>query len=116
MNIVFLSDSVSNIAASLGEWTLKDWLTLIIIPLLYHFDRRLERLSKSIETLSREVEKSAGDTKAIQTTLIGVDGRNGLRSRIRRLEKRAEYMVVAVARLSGLTPHSLEAGDEDDDA
>lgn len=109
--IEFIRDStIAGVAV--GDWTLKDYIQLVIFPLLAYFDRRIDGISKKVDILGAKLEENTQNTKAIQITLIGVDGQNGLRSRIRRLERKVEYYATAIARLTGLAP-LIPEDDED---
>lgn len=98
-----------------GTWTIKDILETLVVPGFVYLIRKIDKLGDKVDVLQTTITDNTADTKAIQTTLIGVDGRNGLRSRIRRLERKVEYMAVALAKLSGLSPLVPDSEDEEDD-
>ena len=78
-------------------------LKLLVIPAVIY-------VVKSIHALDRKVDK-------INTVLIGVDGKNGLRSRIRRLEIKVDALAFAQAHRHGESSHGVPTNlfpDHDD--
>ncbi len=78
----------------------KDILTVAIIPFCGYVVRQLNLIGQV-----------ARDT---QVTLVGVDGKNGLRSRFGRLERRVESLVIAFAAKTGANIPHPEGEDEDE--
>lgn len=54
------------------------------------------------------------ELKTLRTVLIGVDGKNGMRSRLRRLERRVEHLTLQQAARHG-EAIEINHNDEDDD-
>jgi len=52
------------------------------------------------------------ELRTLRTVLIGVDGKNGMRSRLRRLEKRVEFLTLQQAARHG---ESIDLPDDDED-
>jgi len=52
------------------------------------------------------------ELRTLRTVLIGVDGKNGMRSRLRRLERRVEHLTLQQAVRHGESPDLV---DEEDD-
>lgn len=53
------------------------------------------------------------ELRTLRTVLIGVDGKNGMRSRFRRLEKRVEMLALQQAARHGEVPQLDPDEDED---
>jgi hypothetical protein len=53
------------------------------------------------------------ELRTLRTVLIGVDGKNGMRSRLRRLERRVEYLSLQQAARHG-EPIEMDKAEEDD--
>ena len=73
----------------------------VILPLSLY-------IANKISSLERKVDK-------VDTVLIGVDGKNGLRSRIRRLEVKVDKLSLLQAARHGEVPDIYDKDDEDDD-
>lgn len=86
---------------------LKDLLTIVIIPYLaWNF--------KINKELNDKIDDIKIDVKAVNTTLIGQDGKNGLRSRFNQMERQVANIMLSLAR-SGMTiriEDIKESGDE----
>jgi hypothetical protein len=67
---------------------------LILIPILWKIYQTLSDLSTKVSSQSTEIS-------TLKTILIGTDGRNGIRSRVRRLERRQEQTALLLASLHG---------------
>jgi hypothetical protein len=75
---------------------------LLLLPFSWYVVRRLDTLADSISTLTQ-------DTRELKTILIGTDGKNGIRSRVIRLERKVENLSLRQA-----SRHN-EEHDVDDD-
>lgn len=53
------------------------------------------------------------ELRTLRTVLIGVDGKNGMRSRLRRLEKRVEQLTIQQAARHGEAIDFDDDGDDD---
>ena len=71
---------------------LKNIVEFLILPFALYIVRKLDELSKKVNELS--------------VVLIGVDGKNGIRSRVIRVERRIERLHIA---------KGIQLGEEDDD-
>lgn len=52
------------------------------------------------------------ELRTLRTVLIGVDGKNGMRSRLRRLERRVEHLTLQQAARHG---EAIELSEDEDD-
>jgi len=63
---------------------------LVLIPLLWKIYQAIDKLKE--------------ETSTLKTILIGVDGKNGIRSRVLRLEKSQHQTAIFLARVVGSHP------------
>lgn len=73
---------------------------LVLIPILWKVYTVLSTLSSEVQTL--------------KIILVGSDGKNGIRSRVRRLEVRQERMALMMAAQAGETNLSFDSEDTDE--
>lgn len=73
---------------------------IVIVPLVF--------------SIYKDGRKQTEDIGTLKTILIGADGKNGIRSRVRRLERTAEKTNIQLALLTGQINHHEEEEDGDD--
>ena len=78
---------------------------LVLLPFSWYVIKRLNTLGDLLNELKN-------DTRELKTILIGTDGRNGIRSRVIRLERKVEHLTLRQASRHGEVP--LEHPEEDD--
>jgi len=78
----------------------------LLLPFAWYVIKRLDALSETIKTISK-------DTGDLKTILIGVDGKNGIRSRVIRLERRVETLSLQQATRHGENNIIAQEDDED---
>ena len=66
------------------------FVELLLLPFAWHIIKRLDKLAEVSTELS-------SDTRELKTILIGTDGKNGIRSRVMRLERRVETLALQQA-------------------
>jgi len=81
---------------------------LLLVPFAWYVIKRLDVLAESLRAVSK-------DTSDLKTILIGVDGRNGIRSRVMRLERRVEALALSQAVRHGEPIVVAETLTEDSD-
>lgn len=70
------------------------FVELLLLPFAWHIIKRLDKLAEVSTTLS-------SDSRELKTILIGTDGKNGIRSRVMRLERRVETLSIRQASRHG---------------
>ncbi len=65
--------------------------------------------------VTKSLAKISADLKTLRTVLIGIDGKNGIRSRLIRLERRLERLTALEAQIQGLPHVHYESDGELDD-
>ena len=70
------------------------FVELLLLPFAWHIIKRLDALAETSTTL-------ASDSRELKTILIGTDGKNGIRSRVMRLERRVENLSIRQASRHG---------------
>lgn len=86
--------------------TLFKLVELLILPFAYYLIKRLDNMAAAIE-------KSNSTSNELKTILIGADGKNGIRSRVMRLEKKVSNLSLLQAARHGEASPLLE--DDDDE-
>jgi hypothetical protein len=81
-------------------------LEAVLLALIAYIAGKIRELSGRVEGTQNEVNK-------VSTILIGADGKNGLRSRIRRLEVKVDQLALQQAARHGEAP-TIVISDEDD--
>lgn len=80
---------------------------ILVVPLLW-------KIYTTLSEISDKQALQAGEINNVKTILIGTDGKNGMRSRVRRLERRQEQTGLLLARhLEQIPPFAHE--DEEDE-
>lgn len=79
---------------------------LLLIPFAYYVIKRLD-------TVAEKVNDTHGTTQELKTILIGADGKNGIRSRVVRLERKVSNLSLQQAARHGETTHLMEPEDEE---
>lgn len=64
---------------------------VLIIPLLW-------KIYSTLTSINEKQALQSGEINTVKTILIGTDGKNGIRSRVRRLERRQEHTALLLAR------------------
>lgn len=81
---------------------LKDILEIVIIPYLawnYKINKEMNaKLDTHRESLSKRLDEINSDVRIVNTTLVGQDGKNGLRSRFNSLEESVRELSLGMAR------------------
>ena len=97
---------------------IKDLLTLVIIPYLawnFKINKEMnDKMDKNNEKANEKMDNIKTDVKMVNTTLVGQDGRNGLRSRFNKMEAKVEGIMMAMSR-SGMTIRSEDVKSEEPD-
>jgi tetrahydromethanopterin S-methyltransferase subunit G len=88
-------------------------IELVILPLLAFIAHKMNNLERKLGSTQSEVSKMNSEVSKINTVLIGPDGKNGLRSRLRRLEVKVDQLALQQAARHGEAP-TLLIPDEDD--
>lgn len=70
------------------------FVELLLLPFAYHIIKRLDRLDDN-------GAKQTNNTLELKTILVGSDGKNGMRSRVMRLERRVEHLALQQASRHG---------------
>lgn len=91
--------------AALG-WFLKRYVA--------HQDRSNAAVKASVLALGQKVDHGARETQAIRQELVGIDGRNGMKSVQRRQTRQIEKLTVTVALLAQDRGIDLPPDAEDD--
>lgn len=79
---------------------------LLLLPFAWYVIKRLDALADDVKAVAK-------DTGDLKTILIGVDGKNGIRSRVIRLERRVETLSLQQATRHG--ENSIIPHEEDED-
>ncbi len=74
-------------------------IEIILVPALWKIYTLLSKLSDKVNE--------------VRTILIGADGKNGIRSRVRRLENKVEKLALAHAAVNGTISHHEEDTEEE---
>lgn len=80
----------------------------ILVPGIVYLGTRINNVDRKIDGVRSKVDK-------VDTVLIGPDGRNGIRSRIRRLESKVEHLALQQAARHGEAQPVQYDSDEDDE-
>jgi hypothetical protein len=80
---------------------------VLLVPILW-------KVYSALSDMSDKIDAVDGKVNMVQTILIGPDGKNGIRSRVRRLEKKVERIALFQAANTGTVVHS-ESDDDDGD-
>ena len=90
-------------------------IELIIIPIVIYIVNKLNQSAKSLVETNVKIQEISTKGGRIEAILIGVDGKNGLRSRIRRLEDKMDILSFAQGRRHGEPQMLFPTNDEDDE-
>ncbi len=77
---------------------IKDIINLLILPfggLLY---KKFDSVDKKLEEMDKKIDTAHETAREVKITLIGIDGQNGLRSRVDQLERKLEGVLGLVDR------------------
>jgi hypothetical protein len=85
--------------------TVKWIITAIVVPFLGYLSRKITKIDDKIVSIESKVDTA-------NTTLIGQDGKNGLRSRFIKMETKVENLALAVAS-RGVVVRQPETDEED---
>jgi hypothetical protein len=86
--------------------TVKWIITAIVVPFLGYLSRKITKIDDKIVSIESKVDTA-------NTTLIGQDGKNGLRSRFIKMETKVENLALAVASRGIQVKHTESGKDED---
>lgn len=79
---------------------------LLVLPFAWY-------IVNSLKDLSKRLDEVATEARELKVVLIGVDGRNGMRSRFSRVERRVEQLVVNEASASGANKRFQDHEEEE---
>jgi hypothetical protein len=96
---------------------MKDLLQIVVVPYLvwnYKINKEMnDKLDKNRESTKQEISSLSTAISTVNTTLIGQDGKNGLRSRFIRIEKRVEGIMLGMSRAGmNIRIEDLKDGEE----
>jgi len=90
-------------------------ITAIVIPFLGFLSSKITKIDDKMVDLDSKIQLVDGKVDKVNTTLIGQDGKNGLRSRVVRMESRVENIALAIAS-RGIGVRVVGSSEEKDDA
>lgn len=97
---------MSNITPPEAFQIIFELIKLAVLPAIWYVTSELKSLNRTLDSLKQ-------DTQKVETILIGADGKNGLRSRIRRLEIKVDHLAIAQAARHGEPPAFRSESEED---
>lgn len=108
---------MSNLTTPEAFQIIVELIKLAVLPAIWYVTSELKALHKSNRDLKDSFKESMdhlkNDTQKVETILIGADGKNGLRSRIRRLEIKVDQLTIAQAARHGEPPIFRTVVEED---
>ncbi len=82
-------------------------IEVLVVPLLW-------KIYATLSEISHKQAAQTGEISNVKTILIGADGKNGIRSRVRRLERRQEHTSLVLARHVEQIPPLSPEEEEDE--